>query len=218
MNTEALESFAAKRSPEAPAWRPPEMADFHFQYVRTVMSFDPSLRGCAGTLLVLGKVNGEPTIEVLAAKKFTTGDHKVGGFEETLRKTLELSELIGGWILEVMPGYHLAGTEFVHEGPPVGGGTIIRPEASLLGGAALRFALVPLLLTAQPMIQPQTHKRLFCGPQPKNQRITKKDHHDALMACARRLGIRGLEKIKNADERDALSVGLMQMTRPEESR
>jgi hypothetical protein len=218
VNTEALESFSAKKAPSKTAWHPPEITDFQYRYARTVMAFDPSLRACGAVALTITSVRGMPIIAVHAGKKFVTADHAMGGFEESLRKTLELSEQIGPWILNEMRGFHLAGIEFVHEGPPVGGGKLIRPEAALLGGAALRFALTPLNLTVEPMIQPQTHKRLWCGPRSKNQTITKKEHHDAMMARAQELGVLGLDKITNEATRDAFSVACMHLTRPQEVR
>lgn len=218
MNTEALESFGAKKAPSKAAWRPPEITDFQYRWARTVMAFDPSLRACGAVALTLASVRGVPTIMVLAAKKFSLVDHEMGGFEESLRKTLELAEQVGPWILTEMRGNHVAGIEFVHEGPPVGGGKVIRPEAALLGGAAVRFALAPMNLTVEPMIQPQTHKRLWCGPRPKNQTITKKEHHDTMMARAGELGVLGLDKITNEATRDAFSVACMQLTRPQEVR
>lgn len=218
MNTEALAAFSAKKAPDKAVWRPPEILDFQYRYSRTVMAFDPSLRACGAIVLTITSVKGVPTIWVDAARKFTTADHEVGGFEESLRKTLELSELIGPWILTEMRGHHLAGIEFVHEGPPVGGGKLIRPEAALLAGAAVRFALAPMNLTVEPMIQPQTHKRLWCGPRPKNETVSKKQHHDTMMARAEELAVRGLDKITNEATRDAFSVACMQLTRPQAER
>lgn len=225
MNTEALAAFSTKRAPGKAAWRPPEITDFQYRWARTVMAFDPSLRGCGAVCVTLcgrqGHADAPPRLWVDAAKKFSTSDHEVGGYEESLRKTLELAGMLRPWILETLRGHAVANVEFVHEGPPVGGGKVIRPEASLLGGAALRFALTqgpPLNRTVEPMIQPQTHKRLWCGPRPKNQTITKKEHHDAMMARAREWDVIGLDKITNEATRDAFSVGCMQLTRPQEIR
>lgn len=218
MNTEALAAFATKKAPGKAEWRPPEITDFQYRWARTVMAFDPSLRACGAVCLVLTSIRKVPTITVVTAQKFVTADHEMGGFEESLRKTLELSELIGPWILNEMRGHHLVDIEFVHEGPPVGGGKVIRPEVALLAGAAVRFALAPMNLTVEPMIQPQTHKRLFCGPRPRNETVSKKQHHDTMMAWARDMGVLGLDKITNEATRDAFSVGCMQLTRPQEIR
>jgi hypothetical protein len=218
VNTDALAAFSTKKTSSKAAWRPPEIIDFPYRYARTVMAFDPSLRACGAVALTITSVRGVPTIMVDAAKKFVTTDHAMGGFEESLRKTLELSEQIGPWILTELRGHHLAGIEFVHEGPPVGGGKVIRPETALLAGAAVRFALAPMGLTVHPMIQPQTHKRLWCGPRSKNQTITKKEHHDAMMARAQELAVVGLDKITNEATRDAFSVACMHLTRPQEVR
>jgi len=90
MNTDALESFAAGR-PAKPEWSPPtpENWDPGDYFGRQVIAFDPSLSGCAGVLLTFGLVWGKPQLTVLAAKKFATSDHGAGGYEESLRKTLE---------------------------------------------------------------------------------------------------------------------------------
>lgn len=225
MNTEALAAFGAKKSAKV-EWRPPEITDFPYSYSRTVMAFDPSLRACGAVFLLITSVCGVPTISVIAAQKFATADHAMGGYEESLRKTQDLSGQLGTWISAHARGHHLAGIEFVHEGPPIGGGQLIRPEAALLGGAAVRFALERMNrfvserinLTVEPMIQPQTHKRLWCGPRAKNQTITKKEHHAAMMARAEELGVVGLDKITNEATRDAFSVGCVQLTRPLEVR
>lgn len=217
VNTDALESFAAGR-PAKPEWTPPTLegmdpGDF---YGRQVIAFDPSLSGCAGVLLTFGLVWGKPQLTVLAARKFTTSDHGAGGYEESLRKTLELSHLIEDWVLTAAAGYGLSRVEFVHEGPPVGGGSLIRPEATLLGGAALRFALDRNDLfpaRCQPMVQPQTHKAFICGPAARKKGFDKKAHHAVLMPLVASWGVQGLDLITNADLRDALSVAVFQLSR-----
>lgn len=217
MNTDALESFAVGR-PAKPEWAPPTPEDWDpgDYFGRQVIAFDPSLSGCAGVLLTFGLVWGKPQLTVLAAKKFATSDHGAGGYEESLRKTLELSHLIEEWVFIAAAGHVPSRIEFVHEGPPVGGGSLIRPEATLLGGAALRFTLDrndQLPSRCQPMVQPQTHKAFICGPAARKKGFDKKAHHAVLMPLAASWGVRGLDLITNADLRDALSVGVFQLSR-----
>ena len=215
MNTDALESFAAGRKPKQKVeWRRPTLDDFQVGYSREVCAVDPSLNGFAAVLLSAVNVRDQVDIMVLAAKRFTTATTAAGGYEESLCKTMELCGLFGEWIVDVARGHSLKDIEFVHEGPPIGGGKFIRPESSLLGGAAMRFALLMLGMSPHRMIQPQSHKLFICG----DRKATKKDHHAALKVLATDLGISGMEHITNEDQRDALSVGLLHLTRPQEKR
>ncbi len=218
MNTDALESFAAGRPARTKAeWAPPTMADFVLGDClgRQVFAFDPSLSGCAGVFLSLFEtIDGTRVIRVNAAHKFATSDHGAGGYEESLRKALDLSAQVEEWIFDEMRGYSSHSCEFVHEGPPVGGGKVIRPEAALLGGAAVRFALDRRARRCAAMIQPQTHKAFVCGPEARKRGFDKKAHHAVLMPWAASLGVTGLELVTNADLRDALSVGLTHLSRP----
>lgn len=218
MNPDALESFAAARPAKAkPAWSPPTMASFvPGGYLgRHVFAFDPSLSGCAGVFLSLhGRIGTGLGVQVHAARKFATSDHGAGGYEESLRKALELSAQVEEWIFDEMRGYSSDVCEFVHEGPPVGGGSLIRPEATLLGGAAVRFALDRRNRRCAPMVQPQAHKAFVCGPGARKRGFGKKEHHAVLMPWAASLGVTGLELVTNADLRDALSVALTHLSRP----
>lgn len=220
MNTDALESFAAGRPAKGTGWAPPTVDGLvpGGWWGRLVFAFDPSLSGCAGVLLHLCEVMGQQQLFVVSAKKFATSDHGAGGYEESLRKTVELSHLVEDWVFDAARGHALAHAEFVHEGPPVGGGSLIRPEAALLGAAALRFLLDRnprgcFPSRCAPMVQPQTHKAFFCGPEARKKGFGKKEHHAVLMPWARDAGVTGLDLVTNADLRDAFSVGVCHLSR-----
>lgn len=210
MNTDALESFAGK-IPAKPVktWSPPKLESLPFSRPRTVVAVDPSLRKFAAVCLR----RDERGLSVLAAQKFGTDAHPGGGYEESLRKGLQLIDSFGEWLLWLAQLADLSRAEFVHEGPPVGGGRVVRPEAALLGGFAMRAALQVLCAQAQPMIQPQTHKAFFCGPDARRQGFGKKEHHAVLMPWAREAGVVGLDLITNEDLRDALSVAVCHLFR-----
>jgi hypothetical protein len=217
VNTDALESFAAARKPKTAAeWRAPVAEDFVVEgyYGRTVLCADPSLRKFAAVLLTGYWRTADDTLmlRVLAAKKFSTASHEAGGYEESLRKSLDLVAQLTDWIPQAAAGETLSGIEVVHEGPPIGGGVMVRPEASLLGGMALRVAAQDLGMAVRKMVMPQSHKR-FITNIPK---ATKAQAHSALKTVAVDLGIQGMEKITNEDLRDALLVGLVHLTRPQE--
>lgn len=213
MNTEALESFAAGRKLKTKAeWAPPTREDFPCGsfWFRQVIAVDQSLSKFAAVFMINGMVLGSPQISVLAARKFTTAEGEVSGWEANFQRAMQLAGEFKEWVLEVSGGFHLARHEIVHEAPPAGGGRIIRPEASILGGMAVRVAARDLRLSTQRMVTPQTHKRFVCG----TEKVTKAQHHAELKKLASALGVTGMDLIKNQDQRDALSVGLVQLSRP----
>jgi hypothetical protein len=213
MNTEALEAFAAGRpSKTKDEWRPPEMGDFHYDsyWGRDVIAVDPSLRAFAAVFLSISEVMGQPQIFVLAARKFTTAEEDAKGWEANFQRAMQVGHDFRLWIDEATAGFSRVRLEIVHEQPPAGGGRIIRPEATILGGLATRFAARDLGVPVQRMVAPQSHKRLFCGAE----KVTKAQHHAALKKTAAQLGISGMDLVKNEGTRDALSIGLMHCTRP----
>lgn len=222
MSTDALKALSAagKTKPVKAAWRPPRYEDFQAggYYGRTVLCADPSLRKCAAVLLsVCGDRSDRDRLNffVCAAKTFATESHDIGGYEETLRKALDLSTQLKEWIPEAARGHVLKDIEVVHEGPPIGmGKAMIRPESSLLGGMALRVAARDLGLAVSKMVMPLSHKG-FIVEIPRGTRVTKPQHHAALKVVAADLGIQGMGLITNEDLRDALSVGLLHLTRPQ---
>lgn len=216
MNTEALKAFASGRPPKVKDERRPlEMEDFCYDswWGRTVVAVDPSLRAFAAVFLTISQVMGQPQIFVLDARKFTTAEDAVKGWEANFQRAMQVGREFQLWVEQATAGHARARLEIVHEQPPAGGGRIIRPEASILGGLATRFAARDLGVPVQRMVAPQSHKRLFCG----EEKVTKAQHHAALKKAADRLGISGMDLIKNEGTRDALSVGLLHLTRPQGS-
>lgn len=213
MNTDALEAFAAGRpSKTKDEWRSPTLDDLPMReyYPRQVIAVDQSLRKFAAVFMLNTWVLGSPQICVLAARKFSTEEGEVSGWEANFQRAIQLAGEFKDWVLEVTPGFSLVAQEIVHEAPPAGGGRIIRPEASILGGMAVRVAARDLGLSTQRMVTPQTHKRFVCG----TDKVTKAQHHAELKKLAAQLGVTGMDLIKNQDQRDAFSVGLVQLSRP----
>jgi hypothetical protein len=221
MGADALKALAAagKAKPVKAAWRAPRFEDFQAggYYGRTVLCADPSLRKCAAVLLSICGSRFEPArlnFFVHAVKTFATDSHEAGGYEESLRKALDLSTQLKEWIPEAARGHVLKDIEVVHEGPPIGmGKAMIRPESSLLGGMALRVAARDLGLAVHKMVMPLSHKG-FIVEIPRGTRVTKAQHHAALKVVTADLNIQGMDLITNEDLRDAISVGLFHLTRP----
>jgi hypothetical protein len=220
VNTEALEVFAGDRKgkPVKQSWRSPEPDDFVLSngVTRFVVAVDQSLSGCAAVLLSAGRI--EPArplcLIVHASQKFATTPVEAGGYEETLRRATELHGLFGNWMLQsvlmLVSGF---GLEIVHEQPPIGGGRVVRPESSLLASMAVRLVADRHALPVARMVAPQSHKHFICG----DRKADKKTHHAALKKVVADLGVRGMDIVTNEDLRDALSIGLLHLTREERS-
>ena len=222
MNTEALAAFATKdaaRRAAAPKWRPPEMTDFHYDpfWGRDVVAVDPSLRAFGAVFLTISSVKDQsPHVRVHAARKFTSAEGDATGWEANFQRAMQVGHDFRLWLSEdVFAGHARIRLEIVHEQPPTGGGRIIRPEATILGGFATRIAARDIGVLTQRMVAPLSHKNLFCGPRkPGEKGVTKAEHHAALKETAGRLGISGMDLITNEATRDALSIGLLHLTRP----
>lgn len=218
MNTEALEAFAAGRPIKTKdEWRPPELEDFQFDawHGRSVVAVDPSLRAFAAVFLHIGPVMGYPQIFVLGARKFTSTEDDAKGWEANFQRAMQVGQGFRSWVDGATVGHARIRLEIVHEQPPTGGGRIIRPEATILGGMATRVAARDLGVPVQRMVAPQSHKHLFCGPRkPGEKAVTKAQHHAALKKSAEHLGISGMDLITNEGTRDALSIALLHCTRP----
>lgn len=219
MNTEALAAFSAKRAPSKAAWRPPEMTDFDYDpfWGRDVVAVDPSLRAFGAVFLTISAVKDQrPHIRVRAARKFTSAEGEATGWEANFQRAMQVGHDFRLWLSEdVFAGHARIRLEIVHEQPPTGGGRIIRPEATILGGFATRVAARDIGVSTQRMVAPLSHKNLFCGPRkPGEKSVTKTEHHAALKETAARLGISGMDLITNEATRDALSIGLLHLTRP----
>jgi hypothetical protein len=219
VNTEALAAFATKdaaRRAAAPKWRPPESSDFHLPPLpraRWIIGVDQSLSACGAVLIGGGRSkDGSPVFSVEQAWKIVTDAPDDKGFEASLRRATELSKrfrdfLVHAWLHGVDGVLELA-----HETPPPLRVSRIRsPESSLLASLALRIAAdVSTGVVLGDMVTAQNHKQLICG----NRLAEKAEHHAALKQLGVDLGIENFDLIKNEATRDALSIALMQFTRP----
>jgi hypothetical protein len=129
------------------------------------------------------------------------------GYEETLQKALNLSKQLIKEIGQVPAGVE----ELVHEGIPIGGGKIVRPESSLMASLALRQAAMRWDMPVKAMVQPQSHRRVICG----NPSASKKEEHEALATLVPALPIAGYGHVTNEATRDALCVGIAHLVRSE---
>lgn len=216
MNTDALESFAANRPAKAvkAAWAPPTAESFvvpESPEVRWVIGVDQSLSACGALLLGANRYEGKVVIAVQQAWKIVTAAPEYSGYEESLRRAVEVHKRFTDFLVNVW--FSITGEiELVHEAPPMGGGRIRSPEASLLSSLAIRIAGQRENVHLCPMVSPQPHKYFICG----NRKAEKPEHHAALKQVAADLGIEGMALVKNEATRDALSIALLHLTRPQE--
>lgn len=206
VNTAKLEALRDKpRISRADPWRAPVMEDFAAHAGKTrILAVDQSLSATGMVWLAVGTKE----LTVYEAWTFRSEAHEdADGHEENLQRAMHLGTQIERVIWEI----HRNVAHIVHEGPPVGGGKILRPESSLLAALALRQAAARWEVPVTSMVQPQTHRRVICG----NQRATKKEEHEALAQLAATLPIQDYDKITNEATRDALCVGITQLLRKE---
>lgn len=202
-----ITKLKALRDKERPTrrepWRPPVIEDFatHAETTR-VLAVDQSLSATGMVWLAVGKRE----LMVYGAWTFRSeADEDADGHEQNLQRAMDL----GSQIHEVLHEVYQNVAHVVHEGPPVGGGRIMRPESSLLAALALRQVAARWVIPVAPMVQPQTHKRVVCG----NGNATKKEEHAALAQLATTLPILEYRRITNEATRDALCVGIAHLLR-----
>ena len=143
----------------------------------------------------------EGQVYVHESQTIVTKQTDDGGWESNFDRAEELYELLRfslmTWLVEWEESIWA-----VHEAPPAGGGALMRPESSILGGREFRRACHELTVPIDKLVTPQSHKKLICG----NHIAKKKPHHDALRELLP--SIHGSHLIKNEAQRDALSIGL----------
>jgi hypothetical protein len=204
LDTSALKALRDKKPKKA--WRPLKLSTLA---EGLYLGADPSLTAFG---LVLFEVLPEQRYAVHMAEQFTTSEVETG-WEDTLQRAELLQTDLARWFWKwLTTGW--GRVYAVHEAPPVGGGKIFRPEASLISGYAFRAALISVFgdkgtlgqlqpVRMLPMVRRQDHARLICG----DPNADKKTHHEALKDLFD--GIRGADElITNGAKRDALSVAL----------
>jgi hypothetical protein len=169
-----------------------------------ILAVDQSLSATGMVWLAVGR--RELTVYQAWTFRSEAGED-ADGHEQNLQRAMDL----GNQIDDVIRVVHQDVAHVVHEGPPVGGGRIMRPESSLLAALALRQAAALWEVPIAPMVQPQTHKRIVCG----NGNATKKEEHAALAQLAATLPILDYDRVTNEAIRDALCVALAHLTRKE---
>jgi len=204
INTAGLKAISTKaRVPRRDPWRPPTMADLSKHEGRRIIAVDQSL---SATGLVVIHVHADHLSILRTETLRGMADKNAEGYEETLQRALSLGKQLATK-LGVTPDID----EIVHEGVPIGGGKIVRPESSLMASLALRQEAGLWGIPVSPMVQPQTHRRVICG----KPGATKKEEHEALATLAGSLPILGYEIVTNEATRDALCVGIAHLARNE---
>lgn len=138
-------------------------------------------------------------VYILHAITLATDQTPAGGWESNLTRALYMRHKIADTVDDWIPGFLCRA---VQESPPTGGGAMMRPESTMLGGVMFRLACADWGLENAPLVTPQSHKKLTCG----NHIAKKKEHHDAIRNLLPQ--IHNSQIIKNEALRDALSVGL----------
>lgn len=203
IDTTRLESLRDKVSSRRDPWRPPVIEDFAAHAGKTrIMAVDQSLSATGMVWLAVGR--RELTVHQTWTFR-SEADEDADGHEQNLQRAMNL----GNQIHDVFREVYRNVTYVAHEGPPVGGGRILRPESSLLAALALRHAAARWEVPIAAMVQPQTHKRVVCG----NGNATKKEEHAALAQLATSLPILGYSLVTNEATRDALCVGIAHLLR-----
>jgi hypothetical protein len=180
------------------AWTPPTLDKLAYGQV---VAIDQSLTA-TGIVALLHDTSG---LSVKYSTVVGTGPTDQGGYEDSLQRAMKMELMLEG-VFGNFDGYW----RFVHEAPPVGGGKIMRPEASLLSAMAVRSALRNKGKNdVDPMIRAQDHKKFVCG----NGNADKKTHHKELMEMMVSFSLRDAHQITNEAKRDALSIGLFYLHR-----
>jgi hypothetical protein len=197
LNTAKLEMLRTKKLiPRRDPWRPPTMTEIVRHEGKRIIAVDQSL---SATGLVVILVSADHLSILRSDTLRGVAADECAGYEETLQRALNLGKQLAT-TLGMVPDID----ELVHEGVPIGGGKIVRPESSLMASLALRQEAGLWGIPVKPMVQPQTHRRVVCG----NQNASKKEEHEALATLAQSLPIIGYELITNEATRDALCVGI----------
>lgn len=186
-----------QHAPSAKEWAPPTLESFGFG---DVLSFDQSLTA-AGWVRLASYAEG---LGVIASGVEKGGMDHLRGHEQNLSRGVVLYDRFG----EVVQNNTTASTLIVHETPPVGGGKMARPEASLLAALALRIAVFDEGLDVE-MLGAQPAKKMICG----NANADKKTAHAALALHLAPLILGYDEHITNEAKRDALLIALLRLTK-----
>lgn len=198
LNTARLEGLAGSKKliSRRDPWRAPTMAEFIEHEGKRIIAVDQSL---SATGLVVIRVGADHLSILWSTTLRGVVSEDVKGYEETLQKATNLGKQLATALGQV-PDID----ELVHEGVPIGGGKIVRPESSLMASLALRHEADLWGIPVKPMVQPQTHRRVVCG----NAGASKKEEHEGLAKLASSLPIIGYELVTNEATRDALCVGI----------
>lgn len=157
---------------------------------------DPSL---AATGLVFIEVH-DGEVYVLGAETVGAAKTDKVGWEDTFLRAhylkVALRAILESWV------HDFGGGVAVHEAPPVGGGSMMRTESTILAGYSFEQVAEELGMELAPLVTPNAHKFLLSG----NGRATKKEHHVKVKELLP--SIFDGKCITNEALRDALSVAL----------
>lgn len=201
-NIDGLHSLRDRKSSAKESWQPPRLDDFSDKHV---IAFDQTLNTTAG-MCVHREDDG---LRVRSVTMFA-GQSSASGDEGSLQKGVALYNQFVAFLMS-MKGVHRHSGDFVvaHEAPPVGGGTVRRPESALLAAQVLRIACARLEIPVAPMVASSTHRKAVCG----NHRADKAEAHRGLAELASTLPIHGYDRVTNEHKRDALCVAIAHLLR-----
>jgi len=165
----------------------------------TWLAADPSIS--AFGMVLFNIRNGQ--VEILEATTLKTDPTPAGGWASNFSRGLRIEDQVFNVLEEWCDAYSIYSlATAVHEAPPAGGGTIMRPESTILGGFAFQSACSDLHIQMDDLVTPQAHKSLLCG----NHIAKKQEHHNAIRNLLPQIFESRL--ITNEATRDALSIGL----------
>jgi hypothetical protein len=203
-NLDGLHAVRDRKPSSREEWVPPTIGDLGYG---VVIAFDQTLSATAG--MCVHRENDGLAVRGVRMMGGTSSSLDDLGNEANLQKGVTLHHRFIEFLMG-MRGHH-PGEQItvVHEAPPVGGGTIRRPESSLLAAQALRIAADRLDIPVAPMVTSNAHKKTVCG----DGRADKAEAHRALALLAEALPIRGYAKVSNSDKRDALCIAITHLMR-----
>lgn len=199
-NLDGFRSIREDRPSARETWRPPTINDLGFDIV---IAFDQTL---AATAAMCVHRHGDAL--AVRGVKMLSGHSNATGDEGNLQKGVSLYHDLTYYLAGAL-SHHAEGVTVVHEAPSVGGGTLHRPESSLLAAQALRLACDRIDIPVAPMVSSSAHKKAICG----DGRATKNEAHEALAELAESLPIQGYQAVRNSDKRDALCIAITHLMR-----
>ncbi len=179
-------------------WVPPTRDRFRFG---SVIAFDQAVAKTG----VVALISTGASLQVMETLLLRTPELAQGP-EDTLQRALLMQVRYEAFLRR----YDAEHWDVVNELPPLTSLRGMRPESSWLAALSLRHATAKTGHNMIPMVAASTHKKQTGG----NHQATKAEHHAALMEWAGPM-VMDSSLVTNQDLRDAFSIALTAMMRPE---